>query len=342
MRRAIFLLLLLAGTVLLGLAAAQEPAGLLKAWLVVWLAATGPAIGAVFVALLGRLAPGPWYRRIAQETRALCLALPLASLGVVPVLLGLDTLYAWTDPHAHAGTLVAARGAWQAEWAFILRQIAWLGTLGAIGLALGTRRLARRGPAGAAAILAGLAATGFAFDISMSLDPAFHSSIFGLYVIAGQGAGGLGAILLLAAAKPGGGEALRGRPAWLLFGACALWGYHAFMQYLVIWSGDLPHLAAWYLDRNQGAWLALLCAVCALFAAPAALLLRGVRRSRAGGAAVAGLVLAASLLETVWRIAPDLGLSACAWAGSAGLVLAGLGLAGFSRAAARAREAAHG
>lgn len=335
------LILLAAGVIALGLGAVQSPPELFKAWLIAWLIAIGPAIGALFIALLGVLAPGPWYERLEGHVRPFLFALPVASLGLVPVIAGLDTLYAWTDPHGHVAELVEARGMWLSPLAFTVRQIVYLAVFSGLALLLATGRLADRALAGGAAILAGLAATFFAFDISMSLDPAFYSTIFGLYVLAGQVAGGLGAILALTALSSDTRDPLRGRPVWLLFGACALWGYHGFMQYLVIWSGDLPHFAAWYLDRNQGGWLALFVATCALFAAPAAFLLQPVRHSRIGAALVSGAVVTAFALETLWRVAPSLDLSRAGWTALAGLGLVAGGLAALGRVRTRAREASH-
>ena len=32
------------------------------------------------------------------------------------------------------------------------------------------------------------------------------------------------------------------------------WAYVAYSQFLVVWSGNLPGQAAWYLHRNAGGW----------------------------------------------------------------------------------------
>lgn len=342
MRRVLSLLLITAGVIGLGLGIYGRPASLFEAWLIAWLIAIGPGIGAIFIGLLGVLAPGPWYERIAGRTRPFLFALPLASLGIVPVGIGLGELYPWVHAEGHTADLVAARGIWLEPGFFIVRQVVWLAILSGLAALLATGRLTGKGPAGGAAILATLAASGLAFDISMTLDPAFHSTILGLYVLAAQTAGAFGVILALTALSGARRNPLHGRPVWLLFGTCALWGYFAFMQYLVIWSGDLPHFAAWYLDRNQGGWLALFIAVCLLFAAPATFLLQPVRHSRAGSVLVCAAVLLGFALETVWRIAPSLDLTLPGWSSLAGLALLGTGLTGLTLPGRAIGEAAHG
>jgi hypothetical protein len=50
----------------------------------------------------------------------------------------------------------------------------------------------------------------------------------------------------------------------LMLGWAMLWLYVAFMQYLIIWSGDLPHEIEWYRVRLGDGWrLAILIAILA-------------------------------------------------------------------------------
>lgn len=326
----------LAGLVLLP----RWPAAM-KAWLLVWQAGLAPAAGTVPVALLGVLTPGRWYRELSRPARGLLLAVPVLALGLLPVLGGLDTLYGWAQPAGEAADIVGKRGAWQSGTGFAIRQIACLGVLGGLAAVLARDGLRDRALAGGAAILMTLAVTWHALDVSMSLDVRFNSTVFGLYAMAGQAAGAIGLLLLLRLGARR--QALQTmRPVWLLFGAAALWGYFAFMQYLVVWSGDLPHQAGWYLARNSDGWLVLFAAVCLLFTTPFALLLAPVRRSRRGVMAVAACVLAGSLLETVWRIAPDLRLGPAGWSLAALLALAGPVLATLATRFIRSsREASH-
>ena len=95
-----------------------------------------------------------------------------------------------------------------------------------------------------------------AVDWIMSLVPVWHSSIFGLIVAAGQ---------LLAAAALGvwcrtGRVSVRSPPAQrrdlgsVLLVLVLAWAYLAFMDYLTVWSADLPGEIVWYLPRLRTSW----------------------------------------------------------------------------------------
>ncbi|MEQ8404070.1 MAG: hypothetical protein RKE49_03150 [Oceanicaulis sp.] len=341
MMRLFSIALLLGAAAALIFAALTEPAGMLRAWLTAWLVLIAPAIGAVFLALIAVLAPGPWVDKIWGPARWLLLALPALSLGVVPILLAPGAIYPWVDPGPEAARWVDPRGLWHEPLWFSLRQGLYLAILSGAALLLAAGRVSSRPLAGALAIPVTLAASYFAFDISMSLDPAFNSTIFGLYVIAGQGAAAMGLVIGVRVHLTQDADSVAGRPIWMLFGACALWGYHAFFQYLIIWTGDLPRYAEWFLARNQGAWLIVIFIYAMFFARASLLLLRPVRKSVRGlMTAPLGVVLGVAL-ETVWRTAPDLSPSPAYWAALAGWLALAFGLFALIVAPKRMREAVH-
>jgi hypothetical protein len=86
-----------------------------------------------------------------------------------------------------------------------------------------------------------------------------------------------------------------------------LWAYFSFSQYLIIWSGNLPHEISWYVHRSDTSWQLLAVALIVFhFAVPFALLLsRRIKREGQLLVRVAMLILAARLLELFWLIAPD-------------------------------------
>jgi hypothetical protein len=87
-----------------------------------------------------------------------------------------------------------------------------------------------------------------------------------------------------------------------------LWAYFSFSQYLIIWSGNLPHEITWYVHRLDTSWrfVGVGLIVCH-FAIPFALLLsRAVKRHATGIVGVAVVVVIARLVDLWWLIAPEL------------------------------------
>jgi hypothetical protein len=86
------------------------------------------------------------------------------------------------------------------------------------------------------------------------------------------------------------------------------------MQYIVIWSADIPEEAHWYIERGVGAWRAIGWAGFALQAMLpfGALLSPAVRNSGARMRVVAAAILLAAPLQQAWMILP--GLKPVGWA----------------------------
>jgi hypothetical protein len=167
----------------------------------------------------------------------------------------------------------------------------------------------------AALILYALSVNFFSTDWIMAPDPEFSSSIFPMIEAAGQATAAIAAAILV---LNGPGRLARRVAADhdvrvgedlgnLLFGLVLLSGYLAYMQWLVVWSGDLPPEIGWYIDRSEGIWMPVLVAMVLLhLTVPlVALPIRRVKRSPRGLAAVAACVLAGHALHVLWRIAPS-------------------------------------
>jgi hypothetical protein len=87
-----------------------------------------------------------------------------------------------------------------------------------------------------------------------------------------------------------------------------LWAYIAFMQYLIIWSENLPDEISWYLPRVQGIWLALTAVVLIFhFVVPFMMLLfRRAKRTMSILVSIAAIVLLAHLARSFWLVVPSL------------------------------------
>jgi hypothetical protein len=175
-------------------------------------------------------------------------------------------------------------------------------------------------------------ATFAAFDWSMSLEPEWYSSIYGAIVIAGGVLAahcvailGLVAIPPLVLAERAVNAAQTNvesrQPAEssepelqadvcndlgnLLLAFLMVFGYFAFSQFLIIWSGNVPSEISWYLRRLSQGWpgLALLFVVLG-GAAFFMLLSRDRKRVPKRLAIIASIVLVAYVAHSYWMVVP--------------------------------------
>lgn len=162
-------------------------------------------------------------------------------------------------------------------------------------------------------LLYGLTVTFASVDWVMSLEPHWFSTIYGMLFIIGQGLATMAfvipVVLLLSDREPLSDVVQPGHfhdLGNLLLAFVMLWAYAAFSQYLIIWSGNLPEEAVWYVHRTAGGWqwLALFLIVFH-FAVPFLLLLsRRTKRSAHVLAGVALTVIFMRLVDLFWLIVP--------------------------------------
>jgi len=272
----------------------------LHAVLAVWLAAfalwSGIPLGALLLAMMAVIIPGPWRAEIDVQAKALTTLLPIVAIASLPILLGAQSLYPWAE---EPGLVYLSTGL------FALRSLVFLVLF--IGLGAALLIMERLPLAVAAAGIIGfvLLDTMLAVDWLMSMEPEFHSSGFGLYVLAIQANTALAVILPMrlrfAEARPG----LLGA---LLLTALLLWAYLAFMQYIISWSDNLPEPAAWYRHRGTGIWAAAEIAFGALRLVPLLLLfVSRIRRHPGWLRGIAAATLLGTAIEMAWLVFPATG-----------------------------------
>jgi hypothetical protein len=315
--------------VVAGILGWEAPRDIGPAWRLAVFACLQPAIGSLIFILIFRLTAGQWMENLAPFLLAGARLLPWVWLLVLPLL--------WLPlagvPGGEADTTAGLQHAFQAEASrhldaglrfyfskpFLTGRAVFYAAMFfalAVGAGRGLRRNAPAlmpwfGPAGLIVLVFTLHL--LATDWFLLLDPGWYSTGFPLVWTAGQAVSGLaGALLasLWAGGEPGsrGGS---GRPRgldWgnLMLAAVMAWTYVAFVQWLIIWSGNLPAETAWYRHRAHGGWLGVVVVLALLeFALPFALLLsRGVKQHRGSLALAAGLVLAGQFVYTLWMIVP--------------------------------------
>ena len=274
----------------------------------------------------------------AAALRPLLLGLPLAAVFVVPVLLRLAPLFVWVGP-----PMQGVAGAWFTPGFFIARSLVYLVAWSLLALAFlrPHRYRDRQGLAGFGLLIHLVIGTLAASDWAMSVAPGLNSSLFGLLVIVGQCSLAI-AFGLMGAAGGLDAPSLR-RFSWLMVATLAASAFLHFVQYLIIWSADLPREIVWYQQRIGGLGEATLWfGLAALVLSTGLMLPRQLSSMNGMVAGLAGVVVVAHGLEMLWLITPSfagyfaLGLpDLLALVGIGGLMLALLGASG-KRARARA------
>jgi hypothetical protein len=95
----------------------------------------------------------------------------------------------------------------------------------------------------------------------------------------------------------------------LMLAFTCLWTYVTFMEYIITWTGNLPHEVGWFADRSSAGWkLFAVVLVVVHFVVPLfCLILTSVSRNLVRLAWVAAWMVLAHFVQVVWWIEPGFG-----------------------------------
>lgn len=309
---------LVAGCIGLALAAGSEWLALsergqfFRSYLVAFLAALSPAVGALALLLIHRLTGGEWGATLRPVLEPAARTLPLLAVLFVPLLFGLPAVYPWarwTAEDVAGSAVLHHKSLYLNAPGFVARSALYLAIWAGLSWLVGRDErdaLARR-VSGPGLLLLGLSVTFAAVDWVMSIEPFWYSSIFGLLFGAGQLLAALAfGVLCLVLLVP---EVRRGTLqdlGSLLLALVMIWAYMGFSQFLLIWSANLPEEVPWYLKRLDGGWRVLaLMLVGVQFVLPFLLLLsRDLKRRPGLIGGVAAVVLFMRVVDLYWMVTP--------------------------------------
>lgn len=288
-----------------------DPNAMLASYLAVWFAVSMIPIGALGVLFTTYLVRGGWTDDLHPSLAGAALTIPVIAVLFVPVLLGLHFIYPWA---AGGGDLPAFKAVYLAPWFFVLRTIGYfviwtvlaIWTVRAFGDAVAMIRAASAG-----LIVWALTVSWAGIDWLESVEPHFHSSIYGLLAVSFALVAGF-AFALAARLSQGRPRLMRnGAYAQTLLSILLLWAYLHAMQYIIIWTGNIPDEMNWYVTRLEGAWRFVLWGLfIGQFVLPFFVLLSEDARSNTRVLLwLAGATLILRLVESIVLILPPLDLS---------------------------------
>lgn len=305
------------GIVACAVGAAFDLRAALQAWLfalIVWIAVP---LGAMAMLMCHNLTGGGWGEPCRPALKAMVAILPLIMLGFVPLLVHPQAIFSWIRPPDALPDVVQRKAYWLNVpflWARTTVFFAvWLGLAWRLNVWRAEPVEARPfGASGGGMVAWCVTLTFFSFDWLLSLQPKFYSDIFGMVYFSDAIVVAPAAVLpVLALANPDRDEQLQSRMhdvANLLLAALCGWIFVNFVQYLIIWNGNIPDEIAWYIPRGRHGWQWLTRMLFILyFALPFAMLLsKRVKHNRGALLLLSALVLFSHALFAYWLVMPSL------------------------------------
>jgi hypothetical protein len=288
----------------------------------------GITVGSLALLMLQHLTGGAWGLIIRRVLEAATRTLPLMLILFIPILVGLNQIYPWTnrlamdqvpalkvkaDHYLNPSFFMTRAALYFAIWLLM----AWL--LNSFSLQHDRtadpkmrKRLQMMSGPGLGLLI--LTITFASIDWVMSLDPAWSSTIYGLIFVASWSlsalAFGILAMSWLSKREPMNTVVRTSHfHDWgnLLLTLVMLWTYFAFSQYLIIWSANLPEETVWFVARNHGGWGVIALAIVILqFLFPfLTLLSRAAKESPQKLALLAVVILAMRVMDVIWLVEPS-------------------------------------
>lgn len=286
------------------------------------------SLGALFFVIIHHLTRAGWSTSLRRLAEGTSLNIGLMALIFIPIVLtdGATHLYKWMEPDAGDALIEGKAGYLNHTWFLIRLAIYfafWFGASFAFhrlstqqdesGDPKLSRAMGRLTPV--AILLFALTVTFASFDLLMSLDAHWFSTIFGVYFFAGcvLSFHAFLALLVIWLQKNGRLEKAVNTEhlqdvGKMIFAFTIFWAYIAFSQYMLYWYANIPEETGWFLRRQEsftwGAWGFML--IFGHFAVPFLFLLsKHVKRRRATLALGAGWVLVMHWCDLYYLVMPQ-------------------------------------
>lgn len=290
-------------------------------------------LGALFFVMIQHLVRSGWSAAIRRIAELYAATIPLWALLFIPILatviLGKDSLYVWNiGPGKGLEKIVENKLVYLNSGFFTIRTLIYFAVfiIAARFFFVHSRRQDETGDAGITlklqkwsgpfVILFSLALNFAAFDWMMSTDPAWFSTIYGVYIFASSMFSFVALMIVTCYLLQRRGRVERivrvehyHDLAKFQFGFIVFWAYIAFSQFMLYWYGNIPEETLWYAHRMEHGWEFIGLLLIALhFAVPFfAFLKRSHRRNPGWLASWAVWLLIVHWFDLTFLIMPNVG-----------------------------------
>ena len=297
-----------------------------QAYLVAYTFWTGIALGSLALLMVQHLTGGAWGLVMRRPLEAAVRTLPYMAVLFLPIVAGMHSIYEWSTPEALNDPAIQVKAAYLNTPFFLIRQVIYFALWSGIGTLLtnwSTEHDRTGDPAllskmtrlsGAGLLIYGLTVTFAMVDWTMSVNPHWFSTIWGMLYVGGQAlsamAFGIVVMVMLSESAPLNKVITAHHLHDLgkfLFAFLMLWAYLSFSQFLIIWSANLPEEIPHYLTRWDHGWQWVsVFIIVGHFILPYSLLLsRDLKRDSGRLRLVATWIICARVVDYYWHVAPE-------------------------------------
>jgi hypothetical protein len=300
---------------------------LLETYLVSFSLFLAVTLGALFFVMLQHVTRAGWSVVVRRIAEAMATNVWLMAVLAIPIVMGMHHLYHWSHAEEVAHDyLLSLKAPFLNPTFFVVRLVIYFAIWSLLAWyfhrtsvrqdvtadPVATLRMERLSAPGI--ILFALSLNFAAFDLLMSLDPHWFSTIFGVYFFAV-------AVVSFFAVMPKALVGLQSRGVLsnvvtvehyhdlgkFLFAFTVFWAYIAFSQYMLIWYANIPEETQWYLKRQTGQWAWVSAAlIIGHFVLPFLLLVSRYFKRRPVLLAVVGVYMVLmSWLDVYWLVIPE-------------------------------------
>ena len=303
------------------------------AYLIGWVFCVTISLGGLFFVMVQHLTSAEWSIVVRRISELLMMNFPVLIIFGIPVVLGMHDLYHWTHAELYEvggegyDAILAEKQGYLNTPFFLIRLAIYFGFWTYLSFRLyklsilqdvepNGDRMAEERKVSAWGLLVFALTTGFAaFDLLMSLDAHWFSTMFGVYFFSGMFFAILAAVTMAAIMFQRGGY-LNGVITTehyhdlgkFMFGFTAFWAYIAFSQYMLIWYANLPEETIWFRHRIEGSWsIVAQVLIYGHFVIPFIILMfRAVKRNRAMMLIMTFWFLLVHFIDLYWIAMPVL------------------------------------